>query len=76
MGREFENERHRELRHRLSGVAWNVAHLDAKFVSRLPVDDVGSRCRDGDELQIPRFRFTEYRMIDGDFVCYCHRVAL
>jgi len=50
------SQRHRELRHRMRGVAGHVAHSDAALGGFVTVDDVGTGGRDRDELQFTDFR--------------------
>ena len=55
LGRQFQNQRHGKLRHRLGRVTGHVADFDAASRRFLAVDDVGAGGGDGDEFQVARF---------------------
>ncbi len=68
MAGQLQDERHSELRHRLRGIAGNIANGDVAAAGGLQIHIIGARGSNDDQLKIRCRRGTKERPGKSDFI--------
>src|SRR5574341_1295202 len=74
-GRQLQNERHGELRHRLGRIVGDIADSDSTLGCCIAVDNVCAGGGDGDQLQFAGLGGMQYRSVKWNFVGHSNRLS-